>query len=74
MQGVLAYVFVRPSLAAIQLTCMLIDANNWGHDTWGEGKFTLTKPWLWCMLINNVTQVRIIAEQGLHAQRVCLCL
>lgn len=58
MQGVLAYVFVRPSLAAIQLICMFIDANGWGEDTWGEGKFKLNKWWLWCQMINNVTQVR----------------
>lgn len=58
MQGVLAYVFVRPTLAAIQLLCMLIDSQGLGHDTWGEGKFTFHKWWLWCMLVNNVTQVR----------------
>lgn len=61
MQGVLAYVFVRPTLAAVQLLCMLIDnlgKDTESYDTWGEGKFTFRKWWLWCMLINNVTQVR----------------
>jgi hypothetical protein len=51
LQGVLAYVFVRPTLAAIQVLCMM-------HGTWGEGHFTFRKGWLWCMLTNNVTQVR----------------
>lgn len=51
MQGVLAYVVVRPTLAAVQLLCML-------NDSWGEGEFTFQQGWLWCMLINNVTQVR----------------
>lgn len=50
MQGVLAYVVVRPTLAAIQVLCML-------NHSWGEGEFTLKKGWLWCMLSNNVTQV-----------------
>jgi hypothetical protein len=57
MQGVLAYVFVRPTLAAIQLICMMLDAHGLG-DAWGEGKFTFRKWWLWCQLINNVAQVR----------------
>ena len=71
MQGVLAYVFVRPTLAAIQLLCMLIDSQGLGHDTWGEGKFTFHKWWLWCMLINNVTQVRPRVESDTALVAAC---
>lgn len=48
-QGVLAYVFVRPCLALIQVACMIT------HN-WGEGQFTLRTGWLWCNLTNNITQ------------------
>lgn len=75
LQGVLAYVFVRPMLAAIQLMCMLVDGppkpQGSGPDTWGEGKFTFHKWWLWCMLINNVTQVRPRVESDTALVAAC---
>jgi Organic solute transporter Ostalpha len=52
LQGVLAYVVVRPCLAFIQVMCMLTKS-------WGEDEFTFRKGWLWCMLTNNVMQVRM---------------
>ena len=54
VQAVLAYVFVRPTLALVQVICM-------ATHTWGEDQFTLSKGWLWCMLTNNITQVRRVA-------------
>lgn len=51
LQGVLSFVIVRPVLALVQILCM---ATN----RFGEDEFTFTRGWLWCMLINNVTQAR----------------
>lgn len=70
MQGVLAYVFVRPALALIQLLCMYIDAQHWAEDPWGEGKFTFRKWWLWCMLVNNITQVRLTCQRDVQIMQI----
>ena len=66
MQGVLVFVVVRPLLALIQVFCM------WGG-VWGEDEFTFERGWLWCMLINNVTQVQPPTPLRMtrHTARTC---
>jgi hypothetical protein len=64
LQGVLAYVVVRPCLAAIQVLCMLTKS-------WGEDEFTFRKGWLWCMLTNNAMQVRMPAVMYSSSDNAC---